>query len=714
MSLHTPNFLTCPAFPELPPASPPTPAEPASTTNRGEPVSPFHESEEQTPIPVTPTVAPKVRSPHKMGWWIFGSAVVIAVAVTVPAVLTLIKAGSAAASAKTYVQSAQTKIQQLDIAGAQSDLKAASKQLSLVRTTLLGVGMWRDLPFSGTQIRAMEDAASAGISTLDSAADILDVASTIIEALQGGQEATWGLNVGIPPTRKFSELTAQDKLQLLQRLHNQLPRLRLARDKMSLALELWRRVPQDQLASPLRSALKPMAETLPMLQRSLDEAVPLIEVILPLAGYPDARRFLVVLQNADELRPGGGFIGNVGTITTVAGDFKEFEFTDVYNIDNPVSGVWREEPPAPLKKYLGVQKWFLRDANWSPDFPTSAETVLDFYIRETEMQTHQKLVLPPDTYVALEPGLFESLLRLVGPLTVNGITFEADNFFEKLEFEVEVGWHQKGLAVTARKDIVSRLGEELMAKLTALPSARWPEILDLLTQALERKQIMVYSRQPELRKVLEARNWTAAAKPALGDFLWVVDANMAALKTDGAMKKAVKYEVDAADPKGPKATVTLTYTNTAKDFSDYRYTRYRSYTRVYVPEGSELLGTQGAQDDDFNKTGGRYVAGKVDVFKELGKTVFGAFWSVEPNKTATLSFTYRLPESVVQQIKEKKYRLDWPKQPGADKVSLTLELLFGKKIKSAVPAEDQTKWGDARYENKTDSLTDRTFNVILD
>lgn len=705
MSLHTPNFLTCPAFPELPPAKEQAPKEPALDSAG---------PEDRKPALIKPAIAVHAGQRGKMGWWIFGAAVGVMLLITVPAILTLIKAGTTAASAKSYVQSAQEKIQRLDMEGARRDMAEASRQLSLVRATLLGVGIWRDLPLTGTQIRAMEDAASAGISTLDSILDILEVASTMIEALQGGQKAAFGLDMGFPPTRKFNELSQPEKLQLLQRLYNELPRLRLARDKMALALELWHRVPQEQLAFPLKTALKPMAETLPVLQRALDEAVPLIEVILPLAGYPEPRRFLVVLQNADELRPGGGFIGNVGTVTMAAGEFTEFEFTDVYNIDNPVSGVWREEPPAPLKKYLGVGKWFLRDANWSPDFPTSAEKVLDFYIRETEMRAHQKLVLPPDTYVAFEPGFFQSLLYLVGPLVVDGNTYDADNFFEKLEFEVEVGWHQKGLAVTERKDIVSRLGQELMTKLTALPAGRWPEILDCITQSLERKQIMIYSRHSELRQVLEARNWTAAAKPAFGDFLWVVDANLAALKTDGAMRKTVKYELDAADPAGSKATVTLSYTNTAKDFSDYRYTRYRSYTRVYVPEGSKLIGAQGAQEDDLSKTGGRFVPGKVDVFKELGKTVFGAFWSVEPNKTGTLSFTYRLPEGAAQQIEQKKYRLDWPKQSGADKVGLTLELLFDKKIKSAVPAEEKSKWGDSRYENKTDSLTDRTFVVTLD
>ncbi len=80
----------------------------------------------------------------------------------------------------------------------------------------------------------------------------------------------------------------------------------------------------------------------------------------------------------------------------------------------------------------------------------------------------------------------------------------------------------------------------------------------------------------------------ARAKPTDGDFLWIVDANLAAYKTDGKMDKKVTYALDAHDPSHPTATVTLTYHNTT-DHMDWRYTRYRSYTRIYVPEGATLI-----------------------------------------------------------------------------------------------------------------------------
>lgn len=692
---ESPNFLTCPAFEQLP--------KHAGAAGSGVPSGGKKEAEPQGK-------QPKWKMKKRAKRVLVIAAVLVAIAVLPFAVFAL-RASLAANSAKNLVQSAQSRLKNLDVAGAKKDIDSAYDSLTSLRDILRGSGFLRDLPGIGIQLRALEDAVSAGAGTLDSATDMLDVASVVVDALQGGVEAEAVLTTtGIAPTRRFQDLTKDEKLSLLRRFNDELPKMRLARDKMDLALLMWNRVPQDQLASPLRNALKPLAETIPVMKKALDEAVPIIEVVVPMAGYPLPRRFLIALQNDDEIRPAGGFIGTIGTMTWDAGEMSEFAFTDVYNIDNPVSGVWKEEPPEPIKKYLGLNNWFLRDANWSPDFPTSAERVLDFYIRESEMQLHAKLPHRPTSYLALEPGFFETLLDFTGPLTVDGETYTSENFFEKLEYAVEVEFHQKGIPVEKRKEIVSRLGDELVKKIFALPSSEWPKILDIVTQALQRKQILAYSRDQDLQQLFDARGWSGRAKAAEGDFVWVVDANLAALKTDGIMQKHIAYSLDATKPDWPIATITLRYTNGAKGFGDYRFTRYRTYTRVYVPEGSELLSSKGAMKDDLLKTGGKFVAGTVDVFRELGKTVFGAFWSVEPGKTGELTFTYRLPP-VSYQLEAKSYRLDWPKQPGVDKATLTVDLLFDKNIQSAKPAEDKKDWGDSRYEYKTDSLTDRTFLI---
>ena len=668
--MSSPNFLTCPAVPEL--------ASPASSI-------------------------PKRRPPGRRRRWIVFGVVFVLLLLTVPAIVALARAGIAARGAETALRQVEAHVRARDFAAARQDLATAGAHLNAFRSALVGSGPWRAVPGIGGQIRALEDAATAGAGTLEGLQELIGVLDSVASAPSG---------IGLSSTRRYADLSREEKRAVVRAFADALPSLRLARDKVDLALELWNRVPQDQLIAPIRNALRPFITGLPALKRSLDEAVPLMEIGVAVAGYPEPMRALVLLQNSDELRPAGGFIGTIGTMTFDGGDLAEFNFDDVYKIDNPVASTWKEVPPQPLLDRLGVKTWFLRDANWSPDYPTSAERVLDFYVRERELAEKTRLSNPPNSVIAFEPGFFTSLLRLTGSVTVDGTTFDADTFYDRLEYAVESDFLKKGIPVAQRKEIMEKIGAVLVDRLATLPVSRWPEVLDLLTTSLERKQIMLYAKNPDLLAQLDRRGWSGRAAPTQGDFLWIVDANMAAFKTDGVMDKKISYRLDAKDPANPRATVTLTYTNTNPTFT-WRYTRYRSYTRVYVPDGSTLLSSSGAMKDDRYRTGGVAVPGTVDVFKELGKTAFGAFWSIEPGKTGTLSFTYALPPSAVGNIRNGTYRLDWPKQAGADTTQLTLDLLFGTNVQSATPAEQKEKWGDARYEYTTDSLVDRKFEIQL-
>jgi hypothetical protein len=616
-------------------------------------------------------------------------------ALTVPPGIALGQAYFAAHDTKQLLNEARTAAQAGDLATALQALDRAHARASDLRAALQRVGFWRDVPGIGTQIRGLEDAASAGLGTLEGVQDLFAVFQALSDALAGGAEATGSIATGVDPHRKYKDLSSEEKREVLQRFAQSLPKLRIARDKIDIATSLWERVPQDRLLPPVRKALQPLAETLPILKKSLDQAVPLIELGLPLAGYEQPTRYLVLLQNADEMRPAGGFIGNVGTMSLDLGELSEFSFTDVYSIDNPAASAWKEQPPEPIAKNLGVPAWYMRDANWSPDYPTSAERVLDFFLRELAVSGHP-VSTPPTVVMAFEPEFFKSLLTLTGPITVQGLTLNASNFFDTIQYQVEIGFAKDGVPLEKRKEIMQAIGVALMERVKDLPASRWPDLLDMATKALNRKQVMMYSRTPDLMAKIDQRGWSGRVHGTNGDYLMVADANLAALKTDGVMSKQIRYDVDAKNPEHPTATVTLTYKNTNRTI-DWRYTRYRSYTRVYVPEGSQLI--------DSNV--------KPDVTKELGKTVFGAFWVIEPGKTGTLRFKYELPSSIVSQLQSGTYHFDWQKQPGAEETQLIVNQVFPQSLKTAVPAEDREEWGDNRYANELTSLEDRKIDVTF-
>ena len=91
----------------------------------------------------------------------------------------------------------------------------------------------------------------------------------------------------------------------MARLAEALPRLRVARERLVVAAELWSRVDVLAIPAPARSAISPLAAQIPKLVTALDQAIPLLEVMVPFAGYPTSQRYVFLLQNRDEIRPAG-------------------------------------------------------------------------------------------------------------------------------------------------------------------------------------------------------------------------------------------------------------------------------------------------------------------------------------------------------------------------------------------------------------------------
>ncbi|MDO9509981.1 MAG: DUF4012 domain-containing protein, partial [Candidatus Magasanikbacteria bacterium] len=152
-------------------------------------------------------------------------------------------------------------------------------------------------------------------------------------------------------------------------------------------------------------------------------------------GFSGERHTLILFLNNTELRPGGGFIGSYAVISANNGipSLLKVEGTEI--IDNYSSSYLESVPPTVIKKYLGVEKWYFRDSNWSPDFVESSKKGLELYTKENGVAAEDI-----DYVVGLTPTVIREALKITGPVKVNGIEFTADNFVENLQWEVEYGY----------------------------------------------------------------------------------------------------------------------------------------------------------------------------------------------------------------------------------------------------------------------------------
>ena len=139
-------------------------------------------------------------------------------------------------------------------------------------------------------------------------------------------------------------------------------------------------------------------------------------------------RAAILLQNQNEPRPTGGFVGSI-LILDFSREKILWKFSDIYEIDRKISAEKKIAAPDFFKNLS--KKISLRDANFWPNFPDSAAQIRDFFAAAGEKK--------PDTILAINLNLAREILRISGPIEIKkwGAKFDEKNFDVILQFLVE-------------------------------------------------------------------------------------------------------------------------------------------------------------------------------------------------------------------------------------------------------------------------------------
>ncbi len=511
-------------------------------------------------------------------------------------------------------------------------------------------------------------------------------------------------NILVKKNNNFNQLSIEDKKKLLGIIYKSSPELTGIKANIDLAIINLNNISFSGVLLPFKQKIFELEKKLHKAENGLSTIIPLSNFVPAVLGYPEKSNYLFLLQNSDELRPTGGFIGTYGILQTEYGDILRLNTHDIYHLDMPVKDFFSKEPPEPLKKYLGVDKWYMRDANWSPDWPTSARQIEWFYYAEDDLLPKKNQINNLsddfDGVITITPKVITDLLSLVGPVVIEGQEFNKDNFVDLLQYRVEQEYMQLGISSWHRKEIIGEIVKELKIKLFDLQVADLYKALDILNINLLEKNILLYFNDNGYQEIAEEKGWTGEIKHPSSDYLMVVDANMASYKTDAVMAKAIHYRINQNSANEIIADLVLNYAHHG-DF-DWKTTRYRTYTRVYVPRGSQLISTDGMENE------------KIEVYEEFGKTVFAFFAVVEPGEIKNIKFSYKLPKWIEGCILNNNYALFVQKQPGNNIQQLTLDMNFSKDIDVYHPTGFfSNKINDKGIEWDTDLKTDRSFVIKL-
>jgi hypothetical protein len=505
--------------------------------------------------------------------------------------------------------------------------------------------------------------------------EYLNASALIItrSAIQGSKLAQ-GLNLDDIKDGNFNNLSPERKAAFLQSLIALEPELNGLKANLNLALLNLNHIQRFGILWPLRGQLQEVKEQLATGEELLTESLPILRLLPAFSGYPETARYLIMLQNNDELRPTGGFLGSyVRADIKNFGEIENLKSDDVYHLDMPAIGKTQYQAPTPISKYLKVENWYLRDANWSPDWPQSARQIQEMFIAESSAGGQE--VPPLDGILAITPDFVANLLKITGPITVRGESYAPENMQALLQYNVEVAYKDDDISSWDRKDIINELINALKDKLMALPLNQYPQLIARLNESLGRGDLLLYFNNPERQAIALDLGGAGELKNVSGDYLMVVDANLAAFKSDAVMKKNISYHL-LTEQQGLKAELRLNYQHTGG--FDWRTTRYRSYTRVLAPLGSELIDIKGV-----DRAASDFVSYDDNT---LGKHVFGFFWSIEPGQNGEINLSYKLPSRLYENLDANKvYTLFVQRQPGSRIEALSINLEPGKEIIQVSP-----------------------------
>jgi len=367
----------------------------------------------------------------------------------------------------------------------------------------------------------------------------------------------------------------------------------------------------------------------------------------------DRQTLLVLFQNNMELRPTGGFIGSYGLLTFEAGQLIDFSVHDVYEADGQLHG--HVEPPAALKKYLGETGWYLRDSNWSPDFPVSARQAAWFFDKEMKRQV--------DGVLAINLKTIQGLLAAIGEVYLPGYdeTIDSRNFFERAEYHSEVGFFSGS---TQKKDFLATVSFTMMEQLKK-GTVSWLLVLRALEQSLAAKDILVYFNDSQLSAAVSELNFDGGIKDVhcqgencLSDYLLLIDANVGANKANFFIQRRLVQRLALSD-RGVSHSVRLSYQNTAQS-ETWPGGKYKNYWRVFLPANA-VLESICLEDQQGERT----KVEEWDEKEEAGKKVIGVLVSVPIKTNLTIEVTYRIDVDFTKADK-KQLAFLFQKQSGAD------------------------------------------------
>lgn len=394
-----------------------------------------------------------------------------------------------------------------------------------------------------------------------------------------------------------------------------------------------------------------------------------LEVLTEIAGGNGARRYLIAVANAAEMRGTGGMILSYGELVSADGKLSLERFGPIDDL--ALRGESTGEPlsyPERFAEYTPLTTW--RNTNLSSDFTVVARVQEDLYTDVTGK--------PLNGVIQVDSFGLAALLRITGPVAVTGApVIDANNV-------VPFTLNENYFRVTDRGARQEAQGEVAEAVFRRLVTGDFPAIRDLgavIAEAAEGRHVMLHSTTPAIQRTV-ALLGADGALPDLGnDFAHLTVQNFSGTKLDYYLDTSL--DVAGGRPAGrvSRLKVRIEVGNTApRDGRNvavfgpiapgFAPGEYRGLVSVYLPLGSHVSGSSGSD-----------TLGPIATDTELDRTVVNYGISLPAGQRHVVTFDVVVPSRAAQ-----GYRFELVPAPRVRPTNVSLNLDLGdRSIRQTVP-----------------------------
>lgn len=541
----------------------------------------------------------------------------------------------------------KSNMRQNDITLAKNSLKDFKKEYSSFMETAKEIYWMKYMPFLGVYVQDFENGILAG-------EEFIRAGELVIQSIEPHADLL-GFRKG---EASFVEKPVEERIKTavftLEKIKDDIEEISKALDRANGYIQRIdpQRYPEKIGDFQVRQRLQEVRDQALGFTELFVSAKPLLKNLPEILGSDREKTYLILFQNDTELRATGGFWTAYAVFKIDKGNMRLELSEDIYDLDASIS----KRPPTPekiLKYHKGVNRFFIRDSNLSPDFVESIKFFNKLYENSSKRVEY-------DGIIAIDTKVLVDLLEIFGDTEVSGVVFSSRidkrcDCAQAVYRLLEIIGKPTPYIREDRKGILGRLTYALFRKAIGFsPSRYWGRLVQSMLVNLEQKHIILYFTDPDLQKAAETLNFAGRIKDYDGDYLHINDVNFAGAKSNLFVRHSIKSETFFENGK-VRRKLTITYRNPFPH-SDCNLERgglclnatLRNWIRVYVPKGSRLISFKGSKM-------------KVLTYQDLGKSVFEGFLTVPTQGKAVVIVEYELPSGLVD---KENYKVLIQKQPG--------------------------------------------------